>query len=429
MVPDDAGAKEQPCGSLKHLAVNANNKVTHAALGGIAAILKAMGTHRDTAAVQEWAERHVSPRVRPLLPGVASFQHVRCAGGGTDAPEPRWAAILSVASAAEKQHHWSHDALEFGAGCVGGAVGIGVGHPFDTIKVRLQNDTAGHFKGANDVLKQTVRQEGASGLFKGIETPLISSLPIQAIIFGIYGVCLRRIGQYTREGIDPADGLPSADLQPIWHHFAAGTVTGAIQTPMLAASDYAKIQMQNQFEPAGQVKAQVRATKALKAMGSESVSGDKVLRRAAHEQPVLYRNSVHVMRSVYHKHGLSTTFRGTSATLLRDITYGQYFGQYGIKFTFAHIRVHTHTHTHTRTCTHAPLCICVCPHMYIYVSSYVSSHMCILTCAFLCVCPYRSVLTCVSLHTFAEWMKRKMIGDSQATSTKALACALAVEQN
>ena len=56
-------------------------------------------------------------------------------------------------------------------------------------------------------------------------------------------------------------------------------------------------------------------------------------------------------------------------------------------------------------------------------------HMCILTCAFLCVCPNLSVLTCVSLHTFAEWMKRKMIGDSQATSTKALACALAVEQN
>jgi hypothetical protein len=44
-----------------------------------------------------------------------------------------------------------------------------------------------------------MRQEGARGLFKGIETPLISSVPIQAVLFGVYGVSLRRIGQYTRQ--------------------------------------------------------------------------------------------------------------------------------------------------------------------------------------------------------------------------------------
>ena len=229
-------------------------------------------------------EHYEPANVRPLLPGVGSFQHVCRARSGTEG-RPGPPARMCVASAAEKYHHWSHDVLEFVAGCVGGVAGIGVGHPFDTVKVRLQNDTVGRFKGPIDVLQQTMKKEGAIGLFKGIETPLISSVPNQAVLFGVYGVCLRRIGQYTREGINPEDGLPSADLQPIWHHVAAGIFTGAVQTPIQAASEYAKILMQNQYESTG------------------------------------YRNAVDVMRSVYRKHGLRTVCRGTRHTFWKVSIY------------------------------------------------------------------------------------------------------------
>merc|ERR1712166_1057292 len=110
--------------------------------------------------------------------------------------------------------------------------------------------------------------------------------------------------------------------------------------------------MQNQFEPASIVKAQKTASKRAR----EYSSADRVVERSAQHnaanKKVLYRSSIDVARRVYRDHGIRTTFRGTNATLIRDITYGQYFGQY-------------------------------------------------------------------------EWMKRKFIGESEATATKAAACALA----
>ena len=247
---------------------------------------------------------------------MAASEHALCgpsdAVRGQQRPSaPRHMAPPWIASVQEpKSHHFSHDLLDFAAGIVGGVAGIIVGHPFDTIKVRLQSDPAKRFAGPADAVRQTLRYEGAMGLFKGIETPILSSVPVQAIVFGVYGVSLRRLGQYTREGIDPTDGLPNPDLQPIWHHVAAGTVTGAVQTPLLAASDYAKIQMQNQIES--------RAT----------ANAHKACPGPAHGEKALYSSSVDVMKRVFHQHGLRTSFRGTSATLLRDITYGQYFGQY-----------------------------------------------------------------------------------------------------
>ena len=48
-----------------------------------------------------------------------------------------------------------------------------VGHPFDTIKVRLQTSEKSQFKGPLDCLLQTVRKEGLRGLYKGATPPLV----------------------------------------------------------------------------------------------------------------------------------------------------------------------------------------------------------------------------------------------------------------
>ena len=101
--------------------------------------------------------------------------------------------MIASSAEARQSHHWSHDVLDFVAGAVGGAAGIAVGHPFDAVKVRLQNDSARVFHGPADAVRQALRREGVHGLFKGIETPLISSMPVNALIFGVYGFALRRI--------------------------------------------------------------------------------------------------------------------------------------------------------------------------------------------------------------------------------------------
>jgi solute carrier family 25 carnitine/acylcarnitine transporter 20/29 len=48
-----------------------------------------------------------------------------------------------------------------------------VGHPFDTVKVRLQTSNVSQFKGPVDCLMQTVRLEGFAGLYKGATPPLV----------------------------------------------------------------------------------------------------------------------------------------------------------------------------------------------------------------------------------------------------------------
>src|SRR5205823_6561110 len=48
-----------------------------------------------------------------------------------------------------------------------------VGHPFDTIKVRLQTTEMSHFRGPVDCLMQTLRNEGFAGLYKGATPPLV----------------------------------------------------------------------------------------------------------------------------------------------------------------------------------------------------------------------------------------------------------------
>jgi len=53
------------------------------------------------------------------------------------------------------------------------ALTAAVGHPFDTVKVRLQTTSQSQFKGPLDCLLQTVRNEGVRGLYKGASPPLV----------------------------------------------------------------------------------------------------------------------------------------------------------------------------------------------------------------------------------------------------------------
>lgn len=53
---------------------------------------------------------------------------------------------------------------------------VAVGHPLDTIKVRLQTQAKGAqaYNGMVDCFRKTLAEEGASGFFKGMLSPLIA---------------------------------------------------------------------------------------------------------------------------------------------------------------------------------------------------------------------------------------------------------------
>lgn len=84
-------------------------------------------------------------------------------------------------------------AKDLTAGTVGGAANLIVGHPFDTIKVKLQSQPTPapgqlpKYSGAIDAVKQTVAAEGPRGLYKGMGAPLATVAAFNAVLFSVRG--------------------------------------------------------------------------------------------------------------------------------------------------------------------------------------------------------------------------------------------------
>ncbi|XAR54816.1 hypothetical protein NMG60_11030121 [Bertholletia excelsa] len=79
------------------------------------------------------------------------------------------------------------------SGTVGGAAQLIVGHPFDTIKVKLQSQPAPlpgqppKYTGAIDAVKKTIAAEGPGGLYKGMGAPLATVAAFNALLFTVRG--------------------------------------------------------------------------------------------------------------------------------------------------------------------------------------------------------------------------------------------------
>jgi solute carrier family 25 carnitine/acylcarnitine transporter 20/29 len=79
------------------------------------------------------------------------------------------------------------------SGTVGGVAQLIVGHPFDTIKVKLQSQPVPppgqqpRYAGAMDAVKQTIAAEGPRGLYKGMGAPLATVAAFNAVLFTARG--------------------------------------------------------------------------------------------------------------------------------------------------------------------------------------------------------------------------------------------------
>ncbi|KAK8325130.1 hypothetical protein V6Z12_A11G031400 [Gossypium hirsutum] len=84
-------------------------------------------------------------------------------------------------------------AKDLTSGTIGGAAQLIVGHPFDTIKVKLQSQPAPlpgqppKCAGAMDAVKQTLAAEGPRGLYKGMGAPLATVAAFNAVLFTVRG--------------------------------------------------------------------------------------------------------------------------------------------------------------------------------------------------------------------------------------------------
>lgn len=132
------------------------------------------------------------------------------------------------------------------AGMGAGITSRFVSYPLDTIKVRLQTQPISSsqpqvFGGTFDCLKKTIEYEGISGLYKGIPTPLISSIVETTFLFSAYQQIKNRLLTSTnRKELNDKES------------FLAGSLTGSclafIVTPMELIKNRLQVQQQGKGE-------------------------------------------------------------------------------------------------------------------------------------------------------------------------------------
>ncbi|XP_029362261.1 solute carrier family 25 member 45 [Echeneis naucrates] len=177
--------------------------------------------------------------------------------------------------------------LEFIAGSISGAVGLAVGHPLDTVKVRLQAQSV--YKGILHCVTSTYAREGLHGFFKGMAFPVLTTGILNSIVFGSYSNALDYLTQSQRS--NRSQGKPASAAQI----FSAGCFSGLMQVFVLAPIDLVKVRLQGQ------------------------TTADR------------YRGPVHCLSLILKGEGLRGLYRGGLALALRDVPcYGLYFLPYEV---------------------------------------------------------------------------------------------------
>ncbi|KAI7903338.1 mitochondrial carrier domain-containing protein [Cokeromyces recurvatus] len=190
------------------------------------------------------------------------------------------------------------------AGTVGGWAQVVVGHPADTIKVRLQTQPSPPiYNGAMDCIRKLVKEEGVQGLYRGVTSPLAGIGFCNAIMFMANG--------WSRRILQNGDDKKTLSIFEIG---VAGSFAGTVMAFLNCPIELLKVKLQTQ-DPKGFINAQGR-----------------------HEPA--YRGVLDCGIRTVRAQGFMGIYRGMGVTLLRDTpSYFSYFVAYeGLKRLFQNMK-------------------------------------------------------------------------------------------
>ncbi|GAX76347.1 hypothetical protein CEUSTIGMA_g3793.t1 [Chlamydomonas eustigma] len=178
---------------------------------------------------------------------------------------------------------WMKIGKDIFAGTCGGISVTLVGHPFDTLKIRLQSQPMDKpiYSGVVDCARKTVQWEGLGGLYKGVTSPLAGQMFFRASLFGAFGQSKRWLGTNSDGSARP--------LKPL-DFYKAGAMTGFVAAFTEGPIDFYKSQIQVQIIRAKQV--------------------------PDYKPP--YTTVSECVRATVRESGFRGPFQGLSATLLRN---------------------------------------------------------------------------------------------------------------
>jgi solute carrier family 25 carnitine/acylcarnitine transporter 20/29 len=215
------------------------------------------------------------------------------------------AARMECRPTEEKLHSWLvlPTLKDFVAGTVAGVTITLVGHPFDTVKVRLQTQDLvpgmQPFRGGVDCAMRTFRNEGFLALYKGMSGPIITVPLINAVVFAVYEQGLNYFRLHPLNSSDPR-GL--AHVPTLTEISLAGGWAGLINSFIVGPMEMVKSRLQIQYE-------------------SPRVRGSK--------QAAVLHGPWDVLVQSYRWRGLRGVLLGMNTTILREVpAYMAQFGTY-----------------------------------------------------------------------------------------------------
>lgn len=130
----------------------------------------------------------------------------------------------------------------FVAGVFSGVTKLAVGHPFDTVKVRLQ--TSAQFAGPMDCIRQTIRKEGVRGFYKGATPPLIGWMVMDSVMLG----SLHNYRRLMKENI-----WPDEKELPFSGKCISGVLAGWTVSFVASPVEHVKARLQIQYDASSKV--------------------------------------------------------------------------------------------------------------------------------------------------------------------------------
>lgn len=170
---------------------------------------------------------------------------------------------------------------DLAAGSMAGVANVLSGHPFDTIKVRMQMlDTR-----LTTCIKNIMYKEGPASFYKGVYSPLYSIPAINAIVFGAY--------EMARRFLNP-DGTAEMTIS---QGMMAGAFAGLVNCLIVTPVELIKCRQQ------------------MEGMGSKTKT----------------TSSINLMKQIYKNHGFSGLYKGNLITVMREMpAYAAQFGTYEV---------------------------------------------------------------------------------------------------
>ncbi|KAK7541568.1 mitochondrial carrier domain-containing protein [Phyllosticta citricarpa] len=184
----------------------------------------------------------------------------------------------------------------FVAGVFSGITKLAVGHPFDTIKVRLQTSEKSRFSGPLECLVQTVRNEGMRGLYKGATPPLVGWMAMDSLMLGSLTVYRRLLREHVFTPVNAVE-QSTHKLSSVGHG-VAGILAGWTVSFIAAPVEHVKARLQVQY--------------------------------AAEKSQRLYSGPIDCSTKLIRGHGLPGLFHGLSATLLFRTWFFAWWGSYDV---------------------------------------------------------------------------------------------------